>query len=133
MSAIPRPLIIKLDTGRRRRADRITMHLSKAGFQVINATTVEEGLKLGERATPQLIIAIDDLRNGLDAERWLYAQHSSHTSTLPMVPLLILTQGNRIQQLQVHELPDRVRILPSSISPSRLLEEVQHILARWLF
>ncbi len=133
MSAAARPLIIKLDATPRRRADRIAVHFSEAGFQVINAASIAEGVRLGERAHPRLILALDALRNGLDAEAWLAAQHTSPSSTLAMTPLLILASVQRVQHLRIHELPDRVRVMPDNSPLSEILEAAQQILTWWSF
>lgn len=131
MSATPRPLIIKIDALRRRRADHITAHLSAAGFQVINAVTIKEGVKLGERATPQLIIAVDNLRSGIDAEQWLLEQHNGQSSRLAMIPLIMLADRRRVDALRIHELPDRVMVLDASIDVSALEAQIRHLLMLW--
>lgn len=134
MSAHLRPLIIKVDaTIRRRRTERITTQLSKAGFQVINATTIHDGIRLGTRAHPSLVITVDTPRNGLSAEQWLDAQHTSSTPNFAMAPLIILADNDRLQELSIHALPDRVQILPKTISITSLLDEIHATLSRWSF
>lgn len=133
MTAMPRPLIIKIDANQRRRRDRLTNFLGEAGFQVINATSIGDGIKLGQGASPHLIIAVDSPRRGLDAERWLRQQHNNPNGDLAMTPLLILADNGRIAALRIHELPDRVKVISSRIEPEVLVEEIRTILSIWHF
>ena len=132
MSSIPRPLIIKID-GKSHRLDRIATHFIEDGFQVVKAPSVKEGIKIAQRSEPHLIIVVDNLKAGLNAEKWLVAQHSDSYAHLVMTPLLILASAKRLEILEVHELPDRVKILPADIDPVLLSHHAKQLLTVWGF
>lgn len=132
MSVVPRPLIIKIDAAHHR-LDSITGWLIENGFQVVKAASIKEGIKLARRSKPTLIVAIDNPKAGLDAAHWLEIQHSDTESTLAMTPLLIVADTHRATRLYVHELPDRVKVLPKPLTAELLLAAAHHILNAWQF
>ena len=133
MSTLSRPLIIKIDVNPRRRRDRLTNDLGDAGFQVINALTIQSALKLGQRSQPHLIMVVDNLKRDLDAVQWLKAQHTNPNSHMVAIPLLILADNARMQPLKIHELPDRIRVVSKQLSTADLVLEIDKMIHRWHF
>lgn len=129
----PRYLILKIDPRSRRRAERLTDYLIKAGFQVTNTSTIHEAERIVKRVLPTLVLVFDDTRRGVDAVTWLNRQQAGASAQLAMTPLLILADPSRRRQLRVQELPDRVRVLPHDIPPETLAEFMDDILTAWLF
>lgn len=132
MSSAPRPLIVKIDA-LHARLDLVGNHLIEAGFQLVRASTIKEGIRLARRCRPVLILAIDNRQAGIDGAEWLEMQHSDKEVSLALTPLIILAEMGRAERLKVHELPDRVQILPSMLAPEELVKHIQDILWVWSF
>lgn len=132
MSIPPRLLVVKVDATHHR-LDRYSKTLIDNGFQVVNSSTIKEGIKLARRCRPDLIIAVDNRKSGLDAGKWLEIQHSDSEPTLAMTPLLIVADAGRAERLRLHELPDRIKVLSRPLSPEALIDEAHQILMAWDF
>ncbi len=132
MSFAPRPVVVKVDATRYR-LDTLTNRFIDAGFQVVKATSIKEGLKVARRCKPNLIVAIDNLRSGLDAVQWLELQHSDVEGALAMTPLLIVTDNKRVESLRIHELPDRVKVLQRSRKHEAVVNNAQRLLGHGHF
>ena len=132
MSSVLRPLIVKVDAFHYR-MDLVANQLIEAGFQLVRASTVKEGIRLARRCKPVLILTIDNPRAGIDGAHWLEVQHSDSEVSLAMTPLLILAETGRAERLKVHELPDRVQILPLMLTPEQLVWHIHDILSVWSF
>lgn len=132
MSVPPRSLVVKIDATHHR-SDRYSKHLIDNGFQVVNASTIKDGIKLARRCRPDLIIAVDNQKSRLDAGKWLEIQHSDSEPTLAMTPLLIVADAGRAERLRLHELPDRIKVLSRPLAPEALIDEANQILLAWDF
>ncbi|NDJ85185.1 MAG: hypothetical protein GYB66_04815 [Chloroflexi bacterium] len=132
MSVVPRPLVMKIDA-RPPRLDLAGERLIEAGFQLVKAASIKEGIRLARRCNPHLIVTVDNPRRGFDAVQWLEQQHSDTSVALAMTPLVVLADEYRVDRLAIHELPDRVRILTQPVNPEQLLAEVRQILSVWRF
>lgn len=128
MSSVPRPLLVKIDVNHYR-IDTLSAALIEAGFQLVKAASVKEGLKLARRCHPNLILALDNPQADVDAARWLEMQHSDPEGSLVMTPLLILADEKRIERLKIHELPDRVKVLSLKTPAHELVWHVHQLLA----
>ncbi|PJF42079.1 MAG: hypothetical protein CUN55_10545 [Phototrophicales bacterium] len=129
----PRYLLLKIDPRPRRRAERLTDHLIRAGFQVISVSTISEAERIIRRVVPTLILVFDDIKRNVDAMIWITQQQSGASAQLAMTPLLILAHPSRQRLLRFQELPDRVRVLPHNLSPEELLQHIHRMLSVWLF
>jgi DNA-binding NtrC family response regulator len=127
-----RSLVVKVDATHHR-LDCYSKYLIENGFQVVNASTIKEGIKLARRCRPDLIIAVDNYKSGLDAGQWLEIQHSDSEPTLAMTPLLIVADAGRAERLRLHELPDRIKVLERPLPPEALSDEANQILMAWDF
>ncbi len=130
MPVTPRPLIIKVDATRYRQ-DKFTDRLIEAGYQVVKAKTIKDGIKLARRSKPSLIIAVDNPEAGIKADTWLEIQHSDVEPTLALTPLLIVADSQRANRLRVHELPDRVKVIQRPIQPDTLIRDIDLFLTTW--
>lgn len=128
----PRPLVVKVDATHHT-SDVYSENFISAGFQVVRAMSVKEGIKLARRCKPDLIVTLDDPKHGIDAAEWLRVQHSDTEARLAMTPLIILAANRNLDRLRIHELPDRVRVLQRALDFNSLLSHVRQMLARWDF
>ncbi len=129
----PRYLLLKIDPRPRRRADRLTDYLIKAGFQVTDTGSLQEAKRIISRVLPTIVVVFDDLRRGVDAVAWLHHQQAGVSAQLAMTPLLIVANPSRQRHLRVQELPDRVQVLPHDVSSEALAQFIYEILSAWLF
>lgn len=123
----PRPLVIKLDA-KHYRLDTYNEGLIAQGYQVVRGASLKEGIKLARRVHPDVIITFDNPRANLDAKDWLDIQHSDLEAPLAMIPLLIVAEHRRAEQLKVHELPGRVQVLMQPVEIETLLMAVKNLL-----
>lgn len=131
-TAAARPLVVKIDATQYP-LDVFSDRFISEGFQVVKASTIKEGIKLARRCQPNLILSIDDPKQGIDGARWLEMQHSDVETSLVMTPLLILANADRVERLRIHELPDRVRVLQRPIELRELVQVAQQMLSQWEF
>ncbi|SRR5260221_1821773 len=127
----PRPLIVKLyntDYALDPYGDR----LISQGYDVMNASTYADALKLVRQYAPALILVYDDPEANVDAIRWLQLQHEDRVARLAMIPLLILADAERIPTLRFEEIADRVVILQRRADTlNQLTRTVRRLLHVW--
>jgi DNA-binding response OmpR family regulator len=129
-STTPRTIILKLEVGASL-VDSWRDWLVEAGYQVVRAAGYAEGARLAEHLHPALIMIKDDQKKGLDAIKWLEAQHAHTDPSLPLIPLLIITDKHHREAARLQELPDRVRVLERPLRPEVLLQTVQTMIDAW--
>lgn len=131
-SSETRYLLLKIDPRPRRRSVRLTDHLVKAGFQVLDVATTTEASRMTERVVPTIVVVFDEVRRGVDAMEWLWHQQNAPSAQLAMTPLIILADVSRRRQLRHHELSDRVRVVSDDMTFDELTNFIRDILAVWL-
>lgn len=128
----PRPVVVKVDVAHMFQ-DTFSNHLIEAGFQVVKAASIKDGIKVARRCKPHLILVIDNPKQQIDAASWLEAQHTDTEPSLAVTPLLIVASQKRAERLRVHELPDRVQVVANPTHPSMLSHQLRLLLSVWDF
>src|SRR5438477_17310 len=82
--------------------------LTSQGYEVISTKGYDEAIQLARMYLPALVIVYDDPTTSIDAVKWIELQHSDRAAQLAMIPILILADANRMNDLREQELPDRV-------------------------
>jgi response regulator RpfG family c-di-GMP phosphodiesterase len=85
--------------------------LVSMGYEVIEASSYDEGITLAQQHQPELVVVYDDPATGFDALVWLDKQHNDRFGWVATTPLMILADASRSSELRIEELPDRVVIL----------------------
>src|SRR5205085_5157312 len=105
--------------------------LKSQGLEVVSANNYDEALKLAHECRPALVVVYDNPEGNVDAIHWLEMQHTDQPD-LAMTPLLILADANRVPELQVEELPDRVVVVQRRADTlNQLTRAVKRLLKVW--
>jgi hypothetical protein len=106
--------------------------LTSQGYEVVHASSYDEGIKQAHACHPALIVVHDDPNANIDAAHWLELQHYDRIGELAMTPLMILADSARVPALHVEEIPDRVVVIPRRADTlNQLARTVKHLLRTW--
>jgi hypothetical protein len=106
--------------------------LTSQGYEVVHASSYEDGIRLAHECNPALVVVHDDPNANVDAVRWLELQHYDPMAQLAITPLMILADAARVPSLKVEELPDRVVVIPRRADTlNQLARTVKRLLKVW--
>lgn len=106
--------------------------LISQGYDVINASNYAEAIKLARQYNPVLILVYDDPNANVDAVQWLQLQHEDRVGRLAMIPLLILADAERVPELRLEEIADRVVVLQRRADTlNQVTRTVKRLLRVW--
>jgi CheY-like chemotaxis protein len=103
-------------------------YIQRAGYQLVTASSGEEGLEVAARETPDLII-MDVIMQGMSGLAALRALKTNDTTKA--IPVMIITAAVSKQYEAAHRestTGGAARFLTKPISPGQLLAEIQKIL-----
>lgn len=104
-------------------------HIEKAGFQLLTASTAQEGLLMAQREAPALIIVdvILPQVDGLSLVRQLRAAES--TKNIPTIAFTALTLQEHFATAKEANLSGATIFLTKPISPDRLVAEIKRLVS----
>ncbi len=109
----------------------VTVVLETNGYDVVSATTAEEGLRLMREQVPDLVMV--DMMMSYALDGWTVSREMQFDTTLRAVPVLMVSAVVSDDSDSLFARPEQVRIdafMTKPVSPAALCEKVRMLTDR---